>query len=172
MLLPGIMAVFLLGTVTYYLFLNHQNRTLLKEIRALEADLDRARGSLLALEEWERVQGSSLFRNMAQWVPLFADTLEARLRLEGRLLDVFREVKATEMSVEWKNPVEEKGIAQARLTTRGLFPSFEALLKWLRELEEGAPPMLPTSFEIHKEGTRLRVSASLLTYFRVNRGTL
>lgn len=172
MMLPGIMALVLLGAMAYYLILNQQSQTLLKEIKAVEARLEKARGSLRALEEWEGVRGSTFIWTLARWIPLFRDPLEARLKLEGRILELFREVRAIEPLVEWKISTGENGIAQARLAARGLFPSYEALLKWLEEIEEGTPPMMPTSLEIRKEGARLRVSTSLSLYFRVEHGTL
>lgn len=171
MILPGIAALVLLGTMAYYLILNQQSKTLLKEIKTLEAKLEEARGHMLALEEWDRIQGTGLIWTMARWIPSYQNPLEARLKLEGRILELFREARALEPSVEWKPPAGQKGIAQARLVTRGLFPSYEALLQWLQEVEEGTPPMRPTSIEIRKEGHRLRVSTALSTYFRVEHGT-
>lgn len=172
MMLPGIMGLVLLGAMAYYLILNQQSQTLLKEIKAVQAKLEEARGHLQDLEEWERVRGSDFIGTLSRWVPLFQNPLEARLKLEGRILDLSREVRALEPSVEWKTQAREKGIDQARLVAKGLFPSYEALLKWLAELEEGTPPVIPTSIEIRKEGSRLRVSTSLNLYFRVEHGTL
>lgn len=172
MMLPGITAVVLLAAMAYYLLLNQQGHKLLGEIKALEAKLEEARGHLRALEEWEHVRGSNLVWTLSRWVPLFQNPLEARLKLEGRILELLREVRAMDPSVEWKPPDGHKGIAQARVAARGLFPSYEALLKWLREVEEGTPPMIPTSLEIRKEGARLRVSTTMSLYFRVEHGTL
>lgn len=172
MMLPGVMALVLLAAMGYYLILNQQSRTLLKEIKAVEVRVEEARGRLRALEEWESIRGPSFTWTLARWVPLFQNPLEARLKLEGRILELMREVRAMEPSVDWKTPAGQQGIAQARLMARGLFPSYEALLKWLGELEEGTPPMIPTSIEIRKEGARLRVSTGLILYFRVEHGTL
>lgn len=172
MMLPGIMALVLIGTVVYYLILNQQSKALLKEIKVLEARLEEARGTLRALEEWERVRGSGLIWTLARWVPLFGDPLEARLRLEGRILELLREAKAAEPWVEWKASIEEKGTAQVRMRARGVFPSYQAVVNWTKELEQGSPPMIPVSMEIRKEGMRLRVSADLKVFFRVEHGSL
>lgn len=172
MMLPGIMGLVLLGAMVYYLILNQQSQTLFKEIKAVQAKLEEARGHLQDLEQWERLRGSDFIWTLSRWVPLFQNPLEARLKLEGRILDLSRELRALEPSVEWKTQAGEKGIAQARVVAKGLFPSYEALLKWLAELEEGTPPVIPTSIEIRKEGSRLRVSTGLTLYFRVEHGTL
>lgn len=172
MIVPAVVLALLVGAVGYYLSLSYQERRLLAQLRDIQTQLKERRAALRSVEELDAYRGSPLLLGVNQWAPVFADPVEARLRTEGRVLQALKEAGARAPTVQWEESKGASGVRQARLSVKAGFPSYGSLLRWLREMEEGAPPMLPRSLEIAKQGTQVRLLVTLSAFFRVEHDAL
>jgi hypothetical protein len=170
-LIPALLTVILISTMGY-------NFSLLAELDELQARnmtmTGQLREDLLTVQTLESIRQKErdhLTFALDEWIPLVQNSLQLKLYLSERVKNALEAVGAVQK--EWDlNPDDTNKPHLCRCYLEALFPSHAALVDFLKDIEEHAPPLLPQTADIRKDGFHIAVSLTLFFGYRLKDETI
>jgi hypothetical protein len=169
---PVLMALVIMGVLGYNWHLSSQAEILQEMIDKTGAKIREGRSTLQSLEGLDEKELFSLQYQLDEWIPLFENFVEAKLCLTRKVHAALCAVGAEEK--DWILSPSDAGTTPFLGTVQldALFPSYAALLRFIGEMEDSPPPLLPQETAIQKNGIKLNVSLTMYFAYRLKDETI
>lgn len=172
LIVPFMLALALMATLGYHWYLRTQNETLQTMIQRTNDQVRENRHTLEKVKQYDERQTFLHQYRIGEWIPEFENLLAVKLFLTERVERGLRSVGASGQDYELDSLEGAARTAIGEFHLAALFPSFAALVQFLREVEESPPPLFPQEVEITKEGIKVQASIYLSFSYRLKDGAL
>lgn len=169
---PVLMALVLIGVLGYNGYLSSQADTLREMLDRTNAAIEEGRSTLGALVELDEKELFSLQYRLNDWIPLFQNAVEVKLYLTQKIHGALSAVGAIQKDWELTPWEAESKPHLSTLRVDASFPSYAALLRFIREMEDTPPPLLPQEIAVQKEGIKIEVSLMMYFAYRLKDETI
>jgi len=164
---PMLVALVLIGVLGYNGYLSSQADIVQKMIDRTKTQIQAGRSTLQSLNELEEKELFSLQYQLDEWIPVFQNFVAAKLYLTQKAHAALSAVGATEKDRAVSPSEVETAPFLGTFRLDACFPSYAALLRFIGEMEDTPPPLLPQAIAIRKEGIKIEVSLTMYFAYRL-----
>ena len=152
LVLPVLIALLIVGAGGYAWHLTARVTLMQEMIERTRLQIEENREHLHALKGFEQQEQFHHQYRLDEWIPMFDNKLAVGLFLTEKTQHVLDSVGAVQKN--WKLTTPEASVNPfiAEFNLVAVFPSYEALVQFLRQMEETPPPLLPQEIEVVKTG--------------------
>jgi hypothetical protein len=168
--LPIMLTLALLAALGYHWRLQTQIETVRTMLQRTDDRMRENRQTLEKVKQFDERQTFLHQYRIGEWIPEFENLLAAKLFLTERVERGLRSVGASgqEYALDSLEGTARTSIGEFHVAA--LFPSYAALVQFLREVEESPPPLFPQEIEISKDGIKVQASVYLSFSYRLKNG--
>lgn len=165
--LPALLAAILMGSMGYNWSLIAQLDELQARTRTMTSQIRADRLTVQTFESIKRKERAHLTFALDEWIPLVQNSLELKLFLSEKVNNALESVGAVQKEWDLRPADSTKKPHLCECYLEALFPSHAALVHFLKDIEEHAPPLLAQTAEIRKDGLHIAVSLTMLFAYRL-----
>lgn len=166
-ILPIVLVLALLAVVGYQWYLRTQGESVRTMIQCVDDQLQENRKTLLNVKTYDESQIFLHQYRIGEWIPEFENLLAVKLFLTEKVERGLRSVGASdeEYALDSLEGIAKTSVGEFHVAA--MFPSYAALVEFLREVEETPPPLFPQEIEITKDGIKVQASVYLSFSYRL-----
>ena len=168
LILPIVLALLIIGVAGYSKHLSSRQKLVHQMIMQTNTKINADQEHLYALQDFAESERFHHQYRLDEWIPLFNNTLEVDLFLTQKIQRGLSAVGATKEDCNLQIPQAVTTPRIGEFHVQAFFPSYPALLEFLRAMEESPPPVLPQEVEIVKTGITVETIITFYFGYRLN----
>lgn len=165
--LPGLLLLMLIGIAGYNWYILSEGKAVQAFIEKTHAQIRADQTTLQLFEKMNQDKKIYLYYKLDEWIPIFQNFLEAKLFFSAKVAEALKSTGALEKEWELNTPDLTTKPYLGEFCLEAVFPSYNALVEFLKAMEESVPPLLPEGAEIKKEGIKINASLTMLLAYRL-----
>lgn len=172
LVLPIVLAILIAGVAGYGKHISSRQKLVHDMIRRTNIKINANHDELFALQGFAESERFHHQYRLDTWIPVFNNTLEAELFLAQKIHRGLRAVGGKKEDYTFEIPPAEASPRIGEFHVQAFFPSYPALVTFLRAMEESPPPALPQEVEILKRGIIIETMLTFYFGYRLNDETV
>ena len=162
LVLPILLALLIAGVAIYSKHVSSRQQLIHEMIVRTNTRINADQERLYALQDFAESERFHHQYRLNEWIPMFNNPLEVELFLNQKTQRGLSAVGAKKADCNFEIPQSVTTPRIGEFYVHAIFPSYQALVTFLRAMEDAPPPALPQEVEIIKAGITIE---TMLTFY-------